>query len=58
MKEGKPLQEDDNCPYIGDCDGVMIIPPTEDCSCHISAPCHKCVNTQLTCSKCGYEYDA
>ena len=58
MKEGKALQEGDKCPYVGDCDGSMYIPVTENCSCHIAAPCHKCVAVPLTCDKCGYEHDA
>ena len=50
----KSLEEGDACP-LEDCDGTIIIPPVEGCTCHICPPCSACVNNPLTCDTCGYE---
>jgi len=48
------LEEGDNCPLEG-CDGVIILPSVENCSCHINPPCSACVNNKMICATCGYE---
>ena len=45
-------EEGDKCGLDG-CDGIMGYPPSENCSCHICAPCSSCVDVKLTCQKCG-----
>jgi hypothetical protein len=45
------MEEGDNCP---ECDGTMVFPEVENCSCHISPPCAACVSNSLTCDSCGY----
>lgn len=44
----------DKCP---NCDGILELVPQGDCSCHISPPCHNCVEAVLICSECGEEYE-
>lgn len=35
------------------CDGHMDSHKfTDDCSCHISPPCHHCLDTYVMCNKC------
>lgn len=46
------ILEGGECP---ECKGVMAFPPVENCSCHISPPCHACTSNLLTCSMCGLE---
>lgn len=46
------LEKGDKCP---ECGGEMGYEPVENCSCHISPPCHRCVNNQLVCLECGWE---
>jgi hypothetical protein len=41
-------EEGDECP----CGGIMKVFPTENCSCHISAPCNACVENEPKCDKC------
>ncbi len=38
-----------------ECDGLLAYPKVENCSCHISPPCHACADNRLTCPKCGWE---
>lgn len=45
------IEEDDPCPH---CDGVMYLPPVENCWCHISAPCTQCTSNVPECNKCGW----
>ncbi len=45
-------EENDQC-NLDACDGVMVYPPVENCSCHINPPCSACVANILTCDKCG-----
>jgi hypothetical protein len=47
------LQEGSNCPNCTK--GVLIIPPVENCSCHISPPCNQCLDNNLVCDECGWE---
>lgn len=35
------------------CDGELILPDVENCSCHISPPCSACETNELVCSVCG-----
>ena len=55
----KQLEEGDACPNHPtedfDCDGTLFYPVVEGCTCHISPPCHQCINNLLTCSVCGWE---
>ncbi len=54
---GKPKEgneEGDICNRDG-CIGIMAYPKSENCSCHISAPCSECTNKVLTCQVCGAE---
>ncbi len=49
------LEEGSQCP---DCwEGIMELPPVENCSCHINPPCEACVNNKLECSGCGWSDD-
>lgn len=47
------MEEGDDCPDET-CDGKMIF-VSENCSCHISAPCSACTDSHLACEKCGTE---
>lgn len=49
------VEEGDPCPSCKV--GTIVVPPTKNCSCHISAPCHACVSVKLTCNQCGWEDD-
>lgn len=46
-------EEGDKCPTAGCC-GVLGFNAVENCSCHISPPCHSCVDNPLVCPKCGW----
>ncbi len=35
------------------CDGTIELEEGEDCACHLSAPCHYCMERQLVCNGCG-----
>lgn len=48
------LEEGDKCPEKGCC-GAMTFPRSENCSCHISSPCHSCASVVLACDECGWE---
>lgn len=50
----KPLgfEEGDTC-NMGGCEGTLGFEPVQDCQCHISPPCHKCVDNPLVCLECG-----
>lgn len=37
------------------CPGVIIVPPSVNCSCHISSPCVACRSRQPCCPECGWE---
>ena len=47
------IEEGGACPES--CGGHLILPPVENCSCHISAPCDRCLSNALTCDSCGWE---
>jgi len=47
------IEEGDKCPVEG-CNGTIILPPVEGCSCHINPPCSACVNNKLECDTCQY----
>lgn len=46
-------EEGDQCPKCGK--ATLNWPATENCSCHISPPCHACTSKVLTCVGCGWE---
>lgn len=37
------------------CKGHLRFTPTEDCLCHIAAPCKGCTEATLVCDVCGWE---
>jgi hypothetical protein len=37
------------------CEGLIEFTKSENCSCHISPPCHSCMSTRLHCSSCDWE---
>ena len=56
IEDERGSEEGDRCNRDG-CDGIMRIETEENCSCHISAPCHSCVNSWLECDICGARTD-
>ena len=54
MTANSEVEEGDPCPMEG-CEGRMIYPPSENCSCVQSAPCGSCMAVVLTCNICGWE---
>lgn len=44
----------DTCGRNG-CDGIIDIRPTENCSCHLHAPCYSCTADRIWCPECGWE---
>ena len=46
-------EEGDVCGVDG-CNGHLKFEIVENCSCHISAPCTKCLNVNLYCPECGW----
>ncbi|WP_031254266.1 hypothetical protein [Curvibacter lanceolatus] len=46
--------EGDTCGRDG-CTGVINVHPSENCSCHISPPCHSCTSPRNFCPECGWE---
>lgn len=61
--DGKPVgyEEGDTCNrLVSDdtniafqCEGTMEYTKSENCSCHLSAPCGSCMDVHLKCSDCG-----
>ena len=49
-------EEGDTCSEFK-CEGILLYPPVENCSCHIHPPCSACVDNLLVCPKCGWEPD-
>lgn len=45
-------EEGDVCNRDG-CTGVMGYEVVEGCTCHVSPPCHRCVDNPLVCLECG-----
>lgn len=37
------------------CEGVIAFQKSENCSCHISPPCHSCTSVKLHCPNCDWE---
>ena len=56
MKNKEWKEEGDKCDTDG-CDGILVYPKVENCYCHISPPCHNCVENKLECSECGIVYE-
>lgn len=46
------LEEGDPCPNE-DCEGRMIYPKVENCTCFINPPCGACTDNQVECEICG-----
>ncbi|MBA4710519.1 hypothetical protein [Aquitalea aquatica] len=46
--------EGETCKRMG-CQGVIEEHPRENCSCHISPPCHYCTTPREYCPDCGWE---
>lgn len=47
-----PKEEGDKCRML-ECEGKYGYHPVENCSCHISPPCYKCVENPMVCLDCG-----
>jgi len=47
-------EEGDTCNRDG-CDGVIEFSERENCSCHLNAPCHWCMERHLCCSACDWK---
>lgn len=45
-------EEGDRCP--SSCGGRLSFQTPENCSCHISPPCHSCTSVVLECKECGW----
>jgi hypothetical protein len=56
MYAGFP-EEGDSCSQAK-CQGTLRFPQVENCSCHISPPCHACTSQRLTCDACGWVDDS
>lgn len=41
----------------GGCAGMLFYDRAQNCNCHISPPCHACVDNPLTCTDCGWVED-
>lgn len=50
------FEEGETC-RRGGCAGTMLFPPTEGCTCFVSAPCPACTSVKLTCATCGATAD-
>lgn len=50
------FDEGDKC-RLPNCNGILELEKVENCSCHISPPCHRCTELRLLCSECGEEPD-
>jgi len=50
------IWEGDVCNRNG-CQGVIRLNPRENCSCHISPPCHWCVGRGASCPECDWSSD-
>ncbi len=36
-----------------ECQGTIELEDGEDCACHISPPCHYCLDRRFVCTACG-----
>lgn len=48
------MEEGQQCNRDG-CDGIIVMPESENCSCHVSPPCHSCTDRYPYCPECGWE---
>ena len=48
------IEEGSKCPECDD--GFVELSESENCSCHLSAPCSSCLDRVLMCSSCGFEF--
>jgi hypothetical protein len=48
------VEEGETCGRDG-CKGVIEYQKPDNCSCHISPPCHSCVSVALHCPECDWE---
>lgn len=46
--------EGDVCARSG-CEGIIETAPSENCSCHLSAPCSACTAPRLFCPECDWQ---
>lgn len=49
-------EEGDACPLCGD-KGELNYNEVTNCYCHISPPCHYCIEQPLVCNYCGEEFE-
>jgi len=47
-------EEGDKCGRNG-CEGVIKFQESENCSCHLGAPCSSCTQVRLHCPECDWE---
>lgn len=47
----KLVEEGQSC-LDPDCSGHFEFKPSGDCYCHLSPPCHYCVESRLVCDSC------
>lgn len=50
------IDEGETCNRYG-CDGVIAYTKPDNCSCHLSAPCHACTSVYRHCPECEWEED-
>lgn len=58
MSDPIGYEEGETCGRLVDdepCDGILETRPVENCSCHISAPCHNCTADRTFCPVCDYD---
>lgn len=48
------IYEGDKCER-NNCQGVIETHPSDNCSCHLCAPCSSCTTPRNFCPKCGWE---
>lgn len=51
-KDNIGTEEGDLCGRDG-CTGTIEFEEGKDCACHISPPCHYCMDRRLVCDDCG-----
>ena len=47
-------EEGGPCPELN-CDGKLEYGLVEDCYCHLTPPCHRCLENPLVCTVCYWE---
>lgn len=53
----RPGHSEDSTCSRGGCDGVLRYTDRENCFCHLSAPCHYCMEMHLHCPECDWHDD-